>query len=82
MRTRLTKRDKASISGSRSNTVGSLVAHAYKKLGVHGAAAAVHAHRDAHSLVRLAHRPRADPRALQGEPLDIVLPMTWTAIGT
>ncbi len=30
------------------NTVGHLAANAYKKLGVHGAAAAVHAHRDAH----------------------------------
>lgn len=30
------------------NTVGNLAANAYKKLGVHGAAAAVRAHRDAH----------------------------------
>jgi hypothetical protein len=30
------------------NTVGNTVANAYRKLGVHGAAAAVHAHRDAH----------------------------------
>ena len=30
------------------NTVGNIAANAYKKLGVHGAAAAVHAHRDAH----------------------------------
>ena len=30
------------------NTVGNLAANAYKKLGVHGAAAAAHAHRDAH----------------------------------
>jgi len=30
------------------NTVGNLAANAYKKLGVHGAAVAVHAHRDAH----------------------------------
>jgi DNA-binding NarL/FixJ family response regulator len=30
------------------NTVGNIVANAYKKLGVHGAAAAVGAHRDAH----------------------------------
>jgi DNA-binding NarL/FixJ family response regulator len=30
------------------NTVGNLAANAYKKLGVHGAAAAVHAHRDVH----------------------------------
>ncbi len=30
------------------NTVGDLAANAYKKLGVHGAAAAVHAHRDVH----------------------------------
>jgi hypothetical protein len=28
--------------------VANLAANAYKKLGVHGAAAAVHAHRDAH----------------------------------
>ena len=32
------------------NTVGNIAANAYKKLGVHGAAAAVHAHRDAHFL--------------------------------
>ena len=30
------------------STGGNLAANAYKKLGVHGAAAAVHAHRDAH----------------------------------
>ncbi len=30
------------------NTVGNLVANAYRKLGVRGAAAAVHAHRDVH----------------------------------
>jgi Bacterial regulatory proteins, luxR family len=30
------------------NTVGNLAANAYKKLDVHGAAAAVHAHRDVH----------------------------------
>ena len=30
------------------NTVGNLAANAYKKLSVHGAAAAVYAHRDAH----------------------------------
>ncbi len=30
------------------STVGNLAANAYRKLGVHGAAAAVHAHRDAH----------------------------------
>ena len=30
------------------NTVGNLAANAYKNLGVHGAAAAVHAHRDVH----------------------------------
>src|SRR5207245_9435752 len=32
------------------NTVGNIAANAYKKLGVHGAAAAVHAHREAHFL--------------------------------
>ena len=32
------------------NTVGNLAANAYKKLGVHGAAAAADAHRDAHFL--------------------------------
>ncbi len=32
------------------NTVGNIAANAYRKLGVHGAAAAVHAHRDAHFL--------------------------------
>ncbi len=30
------------------NTVGNIAANAYRKLGVHGAAAAVNAHRDAH----------------------------------
>ncbi len=30
------------------NTVGNIAANAYRKLGVHGAAAAVQAHRDAH----------------------------------
>jgi hypothetical protein len=42
------------------NTVGNIAANAYGKLGVHGAAAAVHAHRDAHvpcgSRVRLRSR--------------------------
>lgn len=32
------------------NTVGNIAANAYKKLGVHGAAAAVNAHREAHVL--------------------------------
>ncbi len=32
------------------NTVGNIAANAYRKLGVHSAAAAVHAHRDAHFL--------------------------------
>ncbi len=32
------------------NTVGNVAANAYRKLGVHGAAAAVNAHRDAHFL--------------------------------
>jgi hypothetical protein len=32
------------------NTVGNIAANAYRKLGVHGAAAAVHAHRDAHAF--------------------------------
>src|SRR5437016_102223 len=32
------------------STVGNIAANAYKKLGVHGAAAAVNAHRDAHLL--------------------------------
>ncbi len=30
------------------NTVGNIAANAHRKLGVHGAAAAVYAHRDAH----------------------------------
>jgi DNA-binding NarL/FixJ family response regulator len=30
------------------NTVGNIAANAYRKLGVHGVAAAVNAHRDAH----------------------------------
>ena len=32
------------------NTVGNIAANAYRKLGVHGAAAAVAAHRDAHAF--------------------------------
>jgi hypothetical protein len=32
------------------STVGNIAANAYRKLGVHSAAAAVHAHRDAHVL--------------------------------
>jgi len=32
------------------STVGNIAANAYRKLGVHGAAAAVHAHREAHFL--------------------------------
>ena len=32
------------------NTVGNIAANAYRRLGVHSAAAAVHAHRDAHFL--------------------------------
>lgn len=32
------------------STVGNIAANAYRKLGVHSAAAAVHAHRDAHFL--------------------------------
>ncbi len=32
------------------NTVGNIAANAYRKLSVHSAAAAVHAHRDAHFL--------------------------------
>lgn len=32
------------------NTVGNIAANAHRKLGVHGAAAAVSAHRDAHLL--------------------------------
>jgi len=31
------------------NTVGNIAANAYRKLGVHSAAAAVHTHRDVHS---------------------------------
>lgn len=36
--------------GISTNTVGNIAANAYKKLGVHSAAAAVYAHRDAHVL--------------------------------
>lgn len=32
------------------NTVGNIAANAYRKLGVHSAAAAVHAHRDTHAF--------------------------------
>lgn len=31
------------------NTVGNIAANAYRKLGVHGAAAAVNVHRDVHA---------------------------------
>jgi len=60
------------------DTVGNLVANVYKKLGVHGAAAAVHAPGRA-LLLRDPRRLRPHPRAPQGEPLDIVLPVTRRA---
>ena len=44
----MTQKEIAFEFGISINTVGNLAANAYKKLGVHGAAAAVHAHRDAH----------------------------------
>ena len=44
----MTRKVTAFEVGISINTVGNLAANAYKKLGVHGAAAAVHAHRDAH----------------------------------
>ncbi len=44
----MTHKDIAAELGISINTVANLAAKAYRKLGVHGAAAAVHAHRDAH----------------------------------
>ena len=44
----VTHKDIAAELGISINTVANLAANAYKKLGVHGAAAAVHAHRDVH----------------------------------
>jgi len=44
----MTQKEIAFEFGISINTVGNLAANAHKKLGVHGAAAAVHAHRDAH----------------------------------
>jgi Bacterial regulatory proteins, luxR family len=44
----MTQKEIAFEFGISINTVGNLAANAYRKLGVHGAAAAVHAHRDAH----------------------------------
>jgi DNA-binding NarL/FixJ family response regulator len=43
-----TQKEIAFAFGISINTVGNIAANAYKKLGVHGAAAAVHAHRDVH----------------------------------
>ena len=45
----MTHKDIAAELGISINTVGNLAANAYKKLGAHGPAAAVLAHRDAHS---------------------------------
>ncbi len=44
----MTQKMSAFEFGISISTVGNLAANASKKLGVHGAAAAVHAHRDAH----------------------------------
>ena len=44
----MTQKEIAFEFGISINTVGNIAANAYKKFGVHGAAAAVHAHRDAH----------------------------------
>ena len=44
----LTHKEIAAEFGLSIDTVGNLAANAYKKLDVHGAAAAVHTHRDAH----------------------------------
>lgn len=44
----LTHKDIAAEFGISINTVANLAANAYRKLGAHGAAAAVLAHRDAH----------------------------------
>ena len=44
----MTQKEIAFEFGISINTVGNLAANAYKKLDVHGAAAAVHAHRDVH----------------------------------
>lgn len=44
----LTHKDIAAEFGISINTVANLAANAYRKLGAHGAAAAMLAHRDAH----------------------------------
>jgi DNA-binding CsgD family transcriptional regulator len=44
----MTQKEIAFEFGISINTVSNLAANAYKKLAVHGAAAAVHAHRYAH----------------------------------
>jgi DNA-binding CsgD family transcriptional regulator len=49
------------------NTVGNIAANAYRKLGVHGAAAAVNAHRDAHFLCGSRVRLRSRSGSHQGE---------------
>ena len=52
------------------DTVGNIAANAYRKFGVHGAAAAVGAHRDAHFLCgsKVDWGPSA---SAQGEALDL-----------
>jgi len=42
------RRTSSARRGISINTVGNIAASAYRKLGVHSAAAAVNAHRDAH----------------------------------
>ncbi len=44
----MTQKEIAFEFGISINTVGNIAANEYKKLGVHGAAAAVHVHRDVH----------------------------------
>jgi hypothetical protein len=56
--------------------VGNIAANTYRKLGVHAATAAVNAASRCARLLRIPNRFRAHPRTPQGEPLDIVLPMT------
>jgi DNA-binding CsgD family transcriptional regulator len=48
----MTQKEIAFEFGISINTVGNLAANAYRKLDVHGAAAAVHAHRDVHFSCR------------------------------
>ena len=54
----MTQKEIAFEFGISINTVGNFAANAYRKLGVHGAAAAVHAHRARTSI--------AEPASISG----------------